>query len=104
MCPFEKLQDVLLEVRTRVDVGLIEECLSPAGLNLASDLARNPCVRPAMADEHQPPLVVRGAHVEAIYSHLTTCASPAAAPADPTNIPGGGPPRLGPRQQEARVE
>src|SRR5215813_2527401 len=52
----EKPEDVFVEIRSRFDVGFVEEGLRAARLDFPRDLPRDPCVLRAMTHEHKAPI------------------------------------------------
>src|SRR5262245_45800478 len=56
MSMLEKSENVFVEIRSRFDVGFVEEGLRAACLDFTRDLPRNPRVLRAVTDEHQAPI------------------------------------------------
>jgi hypothetical protein len=54
MCPLQEVEDILLEIRTGVDLRLIEKRNRAVRLDFPGDLLRHPCILAAVADEDQP--------------------------------------------------
>src|SRR5581483_8926174 len=54
VCTLQEIEDVFLEVRSRIDLCFVEERRRTACFDLPSDLSCDPSVLAAMAHEHEP--------------------------------------------------
>jgi hypothetical protein len=55
----QEIQDIFLKIRSGIYLGFVQERGRPAGRDLTRDLLGHPCVRAAVANEHQPVLSAR---------------------------------------------